>query len=176
MHDNGGHALAPVLQRMTHEESGAPRPEGQDDRQLDRRVLVMWWTIGALCAGGVIVASVVLVGFFDVDAAGAVAVSLVGVAAAAIVPPLRYRRWRYEVREHDALISRGALFYVQQLIPFDRIQFVESRQGPLDRVFGISAVILYTAAGKAAHVPGLSAAQAEGLRDELSRVAGTAGV
>jgi uncharacterized protein len=62
------------------------------------------------------------------------------------------------------------------LIPFDRIQFVESRQGPLDRIFGLTQVILYTAAGKAGKVPGLSEAQALALREELSRVAGTASV
>jgi uncharacterized protein len=152
------------------------RSRRHGDRRLDRRVLIMWWTIGAISAVASTAAAVVTIALLDVDAAAAIALALGGAVVAAVVPPLRYRRWRYEVRAHDALISKGALFHVQQLIPFDRIQFVESRQGPLARLFGISAVALYTAAGKAAHVPGLSAAQAEALRDELSRVAGTASV
>lgn len=104
------------------------------------------------------------------------AVAVLTAAVAAGIPPLRYRRWSYRVRERDAMISKGALFFVQQLIPFDRIQFVESRQGPLDRLFGLTQVVLYTAAGRAARVPGLAGPEAESLREELSRVAGAASI
>jgi membrane protein YdbS with pleckstrin-like domain len=53
---------------------------------------------------------------------------------------------------------------------------VESRQGPLDRAFTLTQVIVYTAAGKAASIPGLDQATAESIREDLSAVAGAASV
>jgi membrane protein YdbS with pleckstrin-like domain len=141
--------------------------------RLDRRVLIMWWTAGGALALVAAIMVFVASAIADLPLPLPVALTVLAACAAALLPPLRYRRWSYQVRERDALIAKGAIFFVQQLIPFDRIQFVESRQGPLDRLFGLTQVILYTAAGKAGHVPGLSGSQAEALREELSRVAGT---
>ena len=95
---------------------------------------------------------------------------------AAVVPRLAYRRWRYAIREHDLYTSKGAIWHIETLVPFDRIQFVESRQGPLDRAFTLTQVIVYTAAGKAASIPGLDRATAEAIREDLSKVAGAASV
>jgi membrane protein YdbS with pleckstrin-like domain len=92
------------------------------------------------------------------------------------VPKLAYRRWRYAIRERDLYTSKGAVWHVETLVPFDRIQFVESRQGPLDRAFDLTQVVVYTAAGKAASIPGLDDATAESIREDLSKVAGTASV
>ncbi len=92
------------------------------------------------------------------------------------MPYLRYRRWRYEIRERDLFLSRGSWFYVLTLIPFDRIQYVETHQGPLDLAFRLMQLVVYTAAGRAARIPGLAPAEAEALREELSKVAGTESV
>lgn len=105
----------------------------------------------------------------------AAAVLLV-LAPAAVVPRMAYRRWRYAIREHDLYTSKGAIWHIETLVPFDRIQFVESRQGPLDRAFTLTQVIVYTAAGKAASIPGLDRATAETIREDLSKVAGAASV
>ena len=92
------------------------------------------------------------------------------------LPYLRYRRWRYEIRERDLFLSRGSLFFVLTLIPFDRIQYVETHQGPLDLAFGLMQLVVYTAAGRAARIPGLAPEEAGSLREELSKVAGTESV
>lgn len=106
-----------------------------------------------------------------------VAAAVLGVLMpAAVVPRLAYRRWRYAIREHDLYTSKGAIWHIETLVPFDRIQFVESRQGPLDRAFTLTQVIVYTAAGKAASIPGLDRATAEAIREDLSKVAGAASV
>ena len=95
---------------------------------------------------------------------------------AAALPYLRYRRWRYEIRERDLFLSHGSLFFVLTLIPFDRIQYVETHQGPLDLAFGLMQLVVYTAAGRAARIPGLAPEEAGSLREELSKVAGTQSV
>jgi membrane protein YdbS with pleckstrin-like domain len=141
-------------------------------KRLDGRVLVMWWAI----AGAVGVAA-------TAAAVGAVVADLVptlvpyAVGAGAVVvgvggPLLRYRRWRYEIRERDLFLSRGGVFVTRTLIPFDRIQFVETREGPLDHAFGLQQLVVYTAAGRAGLIPGLAAREAELVREELSAVAG----
>jgi membrane protein YdbS with pleckstrin-like domain len=143
---------------------------------LDRRVLTMWWALAGAAAAVALGAAVVLAASGRVPTWVAVGVGVIAAILAIIVPYLRYRRWRYEIRERDVFLAKGALFLVVTLIPFDRIQFVETHQGPLDRAFSLTQLVIYTAAGKAGTIPGLGASEAEGLREELSRVAGTQSV
>ena len=136
----------------------------------------MWWTTwGVLVAIGAAVASP-LVGRSPALAIAYVIGVLSAIALAAVVPYLRYRRWRYEIRQRDLFLSRGSLFFVLTLIPFDRIQYVETHQGPLDLAFGLMQLVVYTAAGRAARIPGLAPEEAGSLREELSKVAGTQSV
>ena len=149
----------------------------EPSRPLDRRVLYMWWLIDGLAALGAAVALWLLwVPVGNLPWWGAAAITTTAVALAAVVTPIRFRRWRYEIRERDVLISRGALFRVLTLIPFDRIQFAETRQGPVERLFRLNELILYTAAGRAGRIPGLDPSEAEALREELSKVVGRATV
>lgn len=156
---------------------------GTDTRQrrrpakaLDRRVLGLWWTtwgvvvaIGAAAASPLIARSPSATSAYVAGLASAVVL-------AAVLPYLRYRRWRYEIRERDLFLSRGSLFFVLTLVPFDRIQYVETHQGPLDLAFGLMQLVVYTAAGRAARIPGLAPEEAGSLREELSKVAGTQSV
>ncbi len=136
----------------------------------------MWWTTWAvLVAIGAAVASPVVGRSPAVTATYVVGV-LAAIVLTAVLPYLRYRRWRYEIRERDLFLSRGSLFFVLTLIPFDRIQYVETHQGPLDLAFGLMQLVVYTAAGRAARIPGLAPEEAGSLREELSKVAGTESV
>ncbi|MGH2680290.1 MAG: PH domain-containing protein [Actinomycetota bacterium] len=136
----------------------------------------MWWTIWGAIVVVVGLASSPIAAESTLAGIG-YAVGLVVAAAAAIaVPALRYRRWRYEIRERDLFLARGSLFFVLTLIPFDRIQYVETHQGPLDLAFGLMQLVVYTAAGRAARIPGLDRTAAASLREELAKVAGTKSV
>lgn len=93
-------------------------------------------------------------------------------------PALEYEYFRYGVREHDLLVQRGVIFRRRSSIPHNRIQHVDTRQGPIERLLGLSSVAVYTAAGMSADgsVPGLAEGEAEAMRDELSRRGGDDGV
>lgn len=135
-----------------------------------------WHTLAlppAVIAG---LAAVQLSRTLGIPIASGVAIAIVLLALAVAVPNRLYKRWRYAIRSRDVYTSRGAIWHVETLIPFDRIQFVESRQGPLDRMYGLTQVLIYTAAGRAGRIPGLSSATAESLREELSKVAGAPSV
>ncbi|MDQ3662907.1 MAG: PH domain-containing protein [Actinomycetota bacterium] len=140
---------------------------------LDRRVLGLWWAASAALVALVAIGCGIawLVDLLPLPLA--VAIVLVAAALGGFVPPVRYRLWAYEIRTRDLYTSRGGLFVTRTLIPFDRIQFVETRQGPLDRAFSLHQLVVYTAAGQAGRIPGLGDEEANSLREELSRVAGT---
>ena len=93
-------------------------------------------------------------------------------------PAFEYDAFRYAVREHDLLVQSGVIFRRWSSIPHNRIQHVDTRQGPLERIFGVSRLLIFTAAGMCADgsIPGLATADAEKLRDQLSRRGGDDGV
>ena len=55
---------------------------------------------------------------------------------------------------------------------------MDTQQGPIDRILGLSSLQLYTASGVSADgsIPGLAEEEAERLRDELSKRGGDDGV
>ena len=93
-------------------------------------------------------------------------------------PALEYNAFRYMVRENDLLVQSGVMFRRWSSIPHNRIQHVDTRQGPLERVFGLSRLLVFTAAGMSADgsIPGLRTEEAERLRDVLSLRGGDDGV
>ncbi len=148
-------------------------------RRLDPKIRTLWWVAGGiftliLAIAGLVGAALDVLNPFPrylplLPAAFSGAI-------AAILPPLRYRRWRYELRDQDLFVSKGAISIEITAIPFDRMQFSETSQGPLDRMFALAKLTVYTAAGKAGTIPGLNEYEASELRDELSRVAGHSSV
>jgi membrane protein YdbS with pleckstrin-like domain len=93
-------------------------------------------------------------------------------------PAFEYNAFRYMVREDDLLVQSGVIFRRWSSIPHNRIQHVDTRQGPIERVFGLSRLLVFTAAGMSADgsIPGLATDDAERLRDQLSRRGGDDGV
>ena len=68
-------------------------------------------------------------------------------AGTAVVPELRWRRWRWEVREHEIDLQRGILVVRRTLIPMARVQHVETERGVIGQALGLSTVEIHTAAG-----------------------------
>lgn len=149
-------------------------PSHLDLRPLDPRVRTLWWTVGAL----LVVPPTILafgVGLFldPPGGAGLLAggVALVCAVLAGVVPAVRYRRWGYALRDRDLAIRHGVLWVTVSVIPYSRLQFVDTQQGPLDRLFGLSQLVVHTAAlGVSGRLPGLDAQRAEELRERLAAV------
>jgi membrane protein YdbS with pleckstrin-like domain len=91
-------------------------------------------------------------------------------ASTLISPNIRYRQWRYEIRESEVDLKFGFVTHVRQLVPMARIQHVDTRRGPLQRRFGLASVILYTAAGSI-EIPALSVEVATDVRDRIATLA-----
>jgi uncharacterized protein len=143
--------------------------------RLDPRAKTLWritGTLGALPLLAVgaflgwtllrVVESFLLLGLLPFLAALGLFVVLAGV-----VPDLRWRRWRYEIREDEVDLQRGIVWVSRTLVPLARIQHVDTRQGPLQRRFGLATVVFYTAAGPN-QIPELSAPVAALVRDRIA--------
>jgi uncharacterized protein len=91
------------------------------------------------------------------------------VVLASVVPDLRWRRWRYEIREDEVDLQRGIVWLSRTLVPLARIQHVDTQSGPLQRRFGLATVVFYTAAGPN-QIPELSAPVAAQVRDRIAEL------
>lgn len=90
-----------------------------------------------------------------------------------IMPPIEWRRWRYEVTEREVDMQRGVFIMTRTLVPMSRVQHVDTQQGPLLRHYGLSAVTITTAGG-GHEIPGLSEEVASEVRDRIAALAGVA--
>lgn len=83
--------------------------------------------------------------------------------------PRQVRAIGYAERDDDLLVRKGILFRSMVVVPYGRMQYVDVSAGPLARAFGIAGVQLHTAsAATDASIPGLPAAEAGRLRDQLA--------
>ncbi len=110
------------------------------------------WAWRLSWAGGCVVALIV-VGRVGGELDGpwrSVAMAVLAVAllvGTPLVPELRWRHWRWEVREQEIDLQRGILVVRRTLIPMARVQHVETERGLIGQALGLSTVEIHTAAG-----------------------------
>ena len=64
----------------------------------------------------------------------------------AVLPPIRYARWRYQLSDDHLDIAKGIIWRKRFIIPFICVHNTDTRQGPIQRAFGLSSVTVSTAA------------------------------
>ncbi len=85
-------------------------------------------------------------------------------------PKLRWKIWRYEVREQEIEIQHGLWIIKKTLIPMIRVQHVDHTQGPLLKKYQLATVQISTAA-TTHEIPALDEQEAEELRRLISGLA-----
>jgi membrane protein YdbS with pleckstrin-like domain len=134
--------------------------------RLSPRALTAWIVVGVGWGVAAVVAAwVVLDSWLAILAAIAF-----GVVMAVVVPALRYRTWRYAVREEEIDLRHGVWVVRRTIIPMSRVQHVDTARTPLGQVFQIATLTVHTAAGKHG-IPGLDASTADRLRTTIARYA-----
>lgn len=85
----------------------------------------------------------------------------------------RYRVWVYQIREDAIYLERGVFRHVRSLVPYVRIQHVDTSRGPLERALGLSTLVVYTAGSRGADVsiPGLTPEEASDLQQRVKELA-----
>jgi hypothetical protein len=151
-------------------------------RTLDRRIVVVWTV--QIAAVFLVLALVALAVDVGARIAGAhppwppglatILVALVGGLLAWWYPRADYRYWRYEVAADALELRHGILRRVHSAIPYFRVQHIDVTQGPVERLVGLSQLVIHTAsAGTDATIPGIAAREAEDLRRRILAKAGT---
>jgi len=81
----------------------------------------------------------------------------------------RYANWGFEVRDDHLYIEHGVLKKVYSMVPYVRVQHIDTDRGPIDRVMGLSTLRVYTAGSKGADIkiPGLEREEASRLQKKL---------
>jgi membrane protein YdbS with pleckstrin-like domain len=135
------------------------------------------WAWRLSWAGGCVVAMVLLGTAGDAlpdpwQTIGLAALAVVLLAGTPVVPELRWRRWRWEVREHEIDLQRGVFVVRRTLIPMARVQHVETERGLIGQALGLSTVEIHTAAGSH-EIPLLRDGDAGAIRARIAELART---
>jgi membrane protein YdbS with pleckstrin-like domain len=138
-----------------------------------------YWTFsGLLTAVPLVVGALVVSGPMG-DAEGApgwLRPALLGLALAAaavlvaVVPQVRWRRWRYAVRDEELDLRHGTFAVTRTIVPVVRIQHVDTQRTVLSQMFGLAALTVHTAAGMTS-IPALPEREAAAIRDRIARLA-----
>jgi membrane protein YdbS with pleckstrin-like domain len=153
--------------------------KGEPAEKLDPRAIRLWRITGLinllplLVGAGVVGWALLRFGDYSLLVAvlPALVVLVLGGMTVGVAPGLRWRRWRYEIRPDEIDLQRGIYWIERTLVPLARIQHVDTRQGPLQRRFGLSTVVFYTAAGPN-QIPELSTPVAAEVRDRIAELTG----
>lgn len=75
----------------------------------------------------------------------------------------------YAIREQDILYRYGVIWRTVIVVPFNRLQHAELHRGPLERLFKLSSLRLFTAGGLKADmtIPALSEKEAVRIREYI---------
>ena len=82
---------------------------------------------------------------------------------------LRTRAYRIDLGPQGIALQMGVISRSHETLIYAKIQDILIRRGVLERLLGLSSVIIRSAMGQPAYIPGLRASTAESLRDEILR-------
>ncbi len=143
--------------------------------QFDPRVRP-WWRTQLAITTGILVLPLAVLGLLIAPARlwllGPAAVILViGLAATLALPVWWHRVHRWEVTDTAVYALTGFFWRTWRIAPMSRIQTVDTTQGPLQRSFGLSTVVVTTASSAGAvNLEGLDQEQAAALAERLTEL------
>ena len=81
-----------------------------------------------------------------------------------------FKRKAYALRSYDILYQTGLIWRRFTAIPYNRIQHCEIHVGPLERLFDLASLQIYTAGGSGSDIviPGLSFKRANQIKDFIT--------
>ncbi len=125
-------------------------------------ILLIVWTVNFLSGSGL----------FSMWTAVALLVIIAIASGLGIVfiPEVRWRRWSYEVDEHEIDLQSGIFIITRTLVPIKRVQHVDTRQGPILRSYNLADVTVSTAA-TTHRIPALKQETADRVRNQISKFA-----
>lgn len=125
----------------------------------------------ALAVGGTFITLAILFNWYlFISPAIIILILMYGYLFVFLLPKLKWKRWRYDVREDEIEIQHGVIVIKRTLIPMIRVQHVDTRQGPILRNYGLATVSISTAA-TVHEIPVLPMEEAEEIRNYITQKA-----
>lgn len=146
--------------------------------RIPKKGLTVWRVYGILETLAVTivacVASLILTKKFDFPVLtyyiAAIVVVLAAVLFIWIFPNVRWKIWRYEVRDQEIEIQSGLFIVTRTLIPMVRVQHVDTGQGPILKRYDLANITISSAATSHT-IPMLVTEDADLLRAKISELA-----
>ena len=85
-----------------------------------------------------------------------------------------FNKKSYAIRERDIIYNSGLFWKSSKVIPFNRVQHCEVSVGPVDRLYGIAELKIFTAGGATSDlsIEGLSPETANRIKDFIVKKTG----
>ncbi len=145
--------------------------------RLDPRIVSVWMLTSGLWTTGMVLLALLYDGFHFIGGRGGflptgvltLVALLAGAVLTLILPRLRYRYWRYEIRPEEMVLERGVFNRVCTLVPLRRVQHLDVSQNLIEREFDLGKLVVHTAGSVSGQVvlPGLPFDEAGRIRDDL---------
>ena len=80
-----------------------------------------------------------------------------------------FKKKSYALRERDIIYNKGLIWQSSTVVPFNRVQHCEISEGPVERMFGLSELKIFTAGGSSSDmsIPGLDPDTANRLKEYI---------
>jgi hypothetical protein len=84
-----------------------------------------------------------------------------------IMTVLGFKKKKYALRQRDLIYTKGLIWSTRTTVPFNRIQHAELKQGPIERLFQLNSLKIFTAGGQSSDlvIPGLPEDIALNIKD-----------
>jgi membrane protein YdbS with pleckstrin-like domain len=158
---------------MSEHSASASEGHATARRRLASRVRLQWALRLLVAVAVVAVGGWTAAPRLGVDPTYALAVAGMLALFGLVLLLLRYRLWVYQVRADALYLERGVLRHVRTVVPYVRIQHVDTSRGPVERALGLSTLVVYTAGSRGADVsiPGLTPEEASALQQQVKELA-----
>ena len=84
-----------------------------------------------------------------------------------IHPALEYRQWLYKITDQYVDYTHGIFFKKRTIIPISRIQHMDIKQGPVQKHYKLSNIVIFTA-GQAHEIEAVLSSEAQSMVDSLN--------
>lgn len=94
---------------------------------------------------------------------------LVAILVIVMLPSRRMQRWGYHIGAGQLRVARGWMFRTDTIVPFVRVQHIDVGQGPIERWFGLSHLVVHTSGthNSTVTLPGLRSDLAAAMRETI---------
>lgn len=77
-----------------------------------------------------------------------------------------FKKKKYALRDRDVVYQQGLVWRKFTVLPFNRVQHAEVHQGPIERIFDLASLKVYTAGGSSSDlsISGLEIEQAQRMK------------